>query len=109
MRRKRKILVTTYILLLGLTLTFAGCSLRWRRIERGFDRVSIGDSKEGVLAAMGKPSEHGSCGLVAGLSYQTPNCVTEFVYSDPFPFPDGYVVLFDQSGRVIHKSPYSSP
>lgn len=106
---KKAILIASGGLFLAMSLSFASCSFRRHRIDRGFDRVSLGDSHDAVISAMGHPDEDGKCGQVAGVTYHTLNCVQEFVYDDPFPLIDGYIVLFDESGHVVDKSRYSSP
>ena len=108
MRYKRAIFAAVGVVTIGILLSYVGCSLRWRHVEKGFERISMGESKERIVAEMGKPSEHGAWGLVAGFGYHTSNCMNEFVYRDPFLLPDGYLVLFDQSDHVIGKSTYSS-
>jgi hypothetical protein len=108
-KHNKVILIGAGVLVLAVLLSFVSCNMRAHMLEMGFGKVALGDSPEAVVAAMGRPNGKGQCGQVVGVMYQTPNCVQEFVYTDPFPLPDGYIVLFDGSGHVIHKASYSSP
>jgi hypothetical protein len=102
----RKAALVVWGALLALVLCFGGCCLRQQRIDGGFERLSLGDTRDTVIAAMGRPSQDGPCGQIAG---REPNCAHEFVYHDQFLLPDGYIVEFDGSGHVIYKYYYSSP
>jgi hypothetical protein len=79
---------------------------RMRYVRRHFDSVQIGDTKEVVIAKLGKPNYHSGAWL-KDLS-NCPGCVEELVYSDPL-LPEYYVVDLSSKGRVIRAEHLISP
>ena len=75
--------------------------MRAKQYDRGYAQVAMGQPKQRVIEAMGKPSEIEGCdrpvysgGKVAGQCYQT------MVY---YSFLEKWVVVLDRDGNVIGK------
>jgi hypothetical protein len=87
----------------------------WRdsSLTKGFDKISVGTTKEDVARLMGKPKKILKCGEFFGPlpKSEMEGCVSEHLYAATFaPYtPEYYVVRFDVSGHVCSKTPYSSP
>ena len=112
MKRKRCFLalaalaiVIVALLALKTSLAFA----RFSKVERLFASVQLGQSRENVIALLGKPNYHsGNCGVI---HVAAKNCALEYVYSHPFAplIPEYYIVAFAADDRVIEAEPWMSP
>ena len=81
---------------------------RFGRVEREFSALRPGESREAVVARLGRPNYYeGKCGTVSA-PYK--DCSHEYVYSHPFApwIPQYYVVDFADDS-VIQTSILSSP
>lgn len=87
--------------------------LQQKSDSHAFDIISQGDSKEVVVALLGRPDEVRSCSgtLYWGGDHQQlgPNrgqCIEEFYYSSA---PASWSVGFDAEGHAVSKYAYLSP
>src|ERR1700722_4757081 len=82
---------------------------RYRRIEKSFQQVADGTSRDNVLSLMGHPWKDERCGEYLGGS--APNCVEEFVFANPLAplVPEYWVLQFDSEHRVISHEHLQSP
>lgn len=103
----KRFLITAFCL---FVVSWFGCSVaRQRRLEREFDKLTLGTPRREVLKAFGRPWKVEPCGAYFGVP-QKDGCV-EYLYRDPFAplIPYYYAIEFDQSGCVKDKVPWSSP
>lgn len=76
---------------------------RFHLAQRNFAQIQLGQSRDQVVALLGKPNHHsGACWQEFGPSR---GCASEFIYSDPFEIllGDYYVVEFSSQGTVLAK------
>jgi hypothetical protein len=110
MKRKARIASAIAIaVLVGLSLRVVLAFERFSRVEGSFASIRIGDSRQSVVATLGKPNYHaGGCGVI---HVPLKNCALEYVYSHPFAplLPDYYVVSFSTDDRVIEAERWTSP
>lgn len=86
--------------------------LKGRRYENGQGQIKVGDSKESVVAKMGKPDRVDICRTVSSphdtaedKKYQE-QCVEQYWYNS---FLKPYVISFDKERRVLAKGYQVSP
>lgn len=82
---------------------------RFNYVGQHFESVQVGDSREAVVAKLGKPNYHdGSCLEDLSLSK---DCASELVYSQPLAplIPQYYVVDLSEKGQVLAASALDSP
>lgn len=100
------LVVSAYLLLMQY--------LKGRKYENGYAQIKVGDSRQSVVALMGKPDRIESCDVG---SKSKPNenieekryreqCVEEYWY-DTFMHP--YGIAFDKQNRVLAKGYQVSP
>ena len=100
--RAYKILtVVVLAVILVPSLLIGGCYVRAKQYGRGYSQVAMGQPKQRVIEAMGKPSEIEACdgpvyadGKVAG------QCSETMVY---YAFLEKWGVFLDKNGNVIGK------
>ena len=87
--------------------------LQQKNTSRAFDAIKLGDSKEKVIAALGRPDEVRSCpdtlywgGDHKRLGPNNGQCTEEFYYSS---LPGGWSVGFSATGQAVSKYAYVSP
>ena len=101
------VVVLVAFVLAGAKLSAA--FVRFSKVERQFASVRLGQSRNVVLAQLGRPNYHeGSCGVI---HFPAKNCATEYVYSHPFApwIPDYYIVSFSANDQVIEADRWTSP
>lgn len=109
MSRRRKIAAVGMVLVLLLSLRAGYSFLRFYYVQRNFDRIGVGFTRESVLGILGRPNYHaGAC--LHDLKLST-LCEREFVYSIPVTpwIPEYYVVDLSRDGRVIKREHLISP
>lgn len=95
-------------------LMFLGWAL-WRdnSLAKGFDKIGVGTTQQGVVQVMGEPRKVERCGEFFGPfpKEELEGCTIEYFYASPFaPLePQYYVVRFDANNRVRSTASYSSP
>jgi hypothetical protein len=102
-------LILSVCLLLGLAAKIVIAFARYKKAERSFASVQIGDSRTSVIGRMGKPNYHeGKCGVI---HFPDKNCAVEYVFSHPFAplVPEYYIVSFSPEDRVIESDEWDSP
>lgn len=103
-------------LLVAILVAIAAVGLRAyfksRTHERAFAQIKVGDSKESVVAEMGKPDRVEICRTVSSSNdtaedkkYQE-QCVEQYWYNS---FLKPYVISFDKENRVLSKGYQVSP
>ena len=100
-------IVLVALILAGVRLAIA--FNRFSNVERQFASIQMGQSRNAVLASLGRPNYHeGSCGVI---HFPDKNCATEYVYAHPFApwIPDYYIVSFSSDNRVIEANQWTSP
>jgi hypothetical protein len=108
-RRTKFILIAIVIALVVVAARLELAFARYSRVERRFESVRVGDSKNDVIAKIGKPNYHaGKCGLIHAPDKA---CALEYVYSHPFApiVPKYHIVAFSPDDRVIEASEWDSP
>jgi hypothetical protein len=86
--------------------------LKGRRYENGYAQIKVGDSKESVVAGMGKPDRVDFCRTVSSphdtaedKKYQE-QCVEQYWYNSLLK---PYLISFDKENRVVSKAYEVSP
>lgn len=105
----RVALILSLCLLLILATKTVIAFAHYKKAERSFAAVQIGDSRDSVVGRMGKPNYHeGKCGVI---HFPDKNCAVEYVYSHPFAplVPEYYIVSFSSEDRVIEADEWDSP
>jgi hypothetical protein len=93
--------------LLAAVAASASCYMQDRKLERGFNKITIGMPEQQIVALMGKPYSTGTCGRLGGFPK---GCSKEYLYSTPYPIvPWTWAIFVDAHGRVIDKYVYQSP
>jgi hypothetical protein len=105
MRSKK--MLTTCVFLIAILAVWP--FYKYRKIERSFERLAEGQSREVVVRQMGKPWKDEKCGEYLGGSL--PECVEEFVFANPFAplVPEYWVLQFDSSRKLISHEHLQSP
>ncbi len=97
----RIILIVSLCIVLVLAAHTVVAFRRYRRAERSYEAVEIGDTRASVTSRMGKPNYHaGKCGVI---HFPAKTCAVEYVYSHPLAplVPVYYIISFAQDDRVI--------
>ncbi len=105
----RVVTILGLCLLLVLATKTVIAFARYKKAERSFASVQIGDSRTSVMGRMGKPNYHeGKCGVI---HFPDKNCAVEYVYSHPFAplVPEYYIIAFSPEDRVIEADEWDSP
>jgi hypothetical protein len=83
------------------------CYIRDRKLEGGFNKITIGIPEQQIVAVMGKPYSTGTCGRLGGFPK---GCSKEYLYNTPYPLvPWTWAIFVDAHGQVIDKYVYQSP
>jgi len=113
---KRGRLAIIIVLALGITaslyfvLTVRSRQQRIDQFNRAYEAIKVGDSRDTVVAALGKPHTITNCPSYNGLpkmdtEFQA-KCFQEFEYVS---FMARHTIYFDRNGVVIHKTIAVSP
>lgn len=105
-------LIAVSIVLAG-AVWLAWAIVRGKRLEKGFDEISLGTTEQEVLQKLGRPKRIEECGESFGPlpKEDMEKCSREYFYASPFAplLPEYFVFRFDADNRVSSKTPYSSP
>src|SRR5215218_9637680 len=100
-RAYRIVALVILVIILAPAVMIGACVMRETRYSRGFEQIEIGQTKRGVVDALGEPSEVQVCygpiyteGKVAG------ECAEKYYYHS---FLESWGVLLDRDGKVIGK------
>jgi hypothetical protein len=107
--RRFIILGTVALLVLVIAWRLNIAFERFSNVQREFESIHSGDSRESVKARFGRPNYYaGKCGKM-GVAGKI--CALEWVYSDPLaPIdPHYYVISFPADDRVIRAQEWASP
>jgi hypothetical protein len=86
---------------------------RAARVDKACQAIVEGDSEANVLRLAGEPTQRRACGAEGYYPHdrtggRVTNCSREYWYSTEY-FGGGWLVWFDESGRVIDTARLTSP
>jgi hypothetical protein len=92
-----------------LVLAIVVPMLRVCHYESAFEVVSVGSTRDAVLARMGRPWKQQECG--AYLGGKAPGCAEEFIYAHPYaPYvPEYWSIQFDANRKIVSREHLVSP
>jgi hypothetical protein len=98
-------------IVLGLSIWLILGIVRQEKLDKGFSKVKTGATQLEVIRLLGRPTRIGRCGDFFHQQATPTGCVSEYVYSASFAplVPQYYVVSFDDTGRVLEATNWSSP
>ncbi|MEK6280592.1 MAG: hypothetical protein AABN95_09595 [Acidobacteriota bacterium] len=105
------ILAATIVSVSYFALTTVSHRRTARKYEDGYSQIKVGDSKDLLLGAMGKPTRISECVYPwfadekREAEYRS-NCKELYEYE---LFPVSYTISLDKNGRVINKTRAVSP
>ena len=109
-RRKSRVIGLIAAIFLFAALTrMVVAFVRYEIVERRFSLIQVGDTRDSVMARLGRPNYYrGKCGVI---HVPDANCSEEFVYSHPFApiIPEYHIVGFSTDGHVIEADDWNSP
>jgi hypothetical protein len=89
------------VIILVPSAMIGACAIRERRYRRGFEQIEVGQTKRGVVDALGEPSEVQVCsGPVYRDGKVTGECAETYYYHS-FLVSRGF--LLDRGGKVVGK------
>jgi hypothetical protein len=109
MTRARKAAVLLIALCAVAGVAVLRNALRLRRLEKGFERVALGDTRVAVRKELGDPWKVVRCGeFIAGA---VPACRQQYVYANPYApiLPEYWLVSFNAEGHVVGFVRVASP
>jgi hypothetical protein len=113
---KTRRVIIPIVIAMGITATVYLVVITWARrqssenFDRAYEAIKVGDSRDAVVAALGKPDEVTNCPTYAGApkmnaEFRT-KCFQQYEY---FSFMARRTIYFDQNGVVINKTIAVSP
>lgn len=116
MKLNRTWVVTIILVIIGITATLYLVFITWSRkqsiekFNRAYEAIKVGDSRDAVVAALGKPQEVTSCPPYTGVPKMEAEfrskCFQQYEY---ISLMARRTVYFDRNGAVIGKSTAVSP
>lgn len=107
-RKYRVLMILSVSAILALAAKTVIVFRRYRKAERLFGSVQIGEARASVIGKMGRPHYHaGKCGVI---HIPDKACAVEYVYSHPLApiVPEYYIVSFSRDDRVIEAQEWSA-